>query len=119
MYSPSFFLLSQPRRARPRASVPSGERIDNQVANEEWLATRKMEERHQLEMPLPGDQRKEFVISIDTAMFVAPNPIQREASSLLFAAPDLYSDRTAVRSSTMDNATEPGFVSPQPSLSQR
>jgi hypothetical protein len=91
MYSPSFFLLSQQRRARPCASVPSGERIDKQVANEEWLATRKMEERHQLEMPLPGDRRKEFVISSDTAMFVAPNPIQREASSLLFAAPDLYS----------------------------
>ncbi|KSV67631.1 hypothetical protein [Sinorhizobium sp. Sb3] len=39
-----------------------GERIDDQVANEERLATRKMEERHQLEMPLPGGRRKEFVI---------------------------------------------------------
>lgn len=50
-----------------KRTIRVGERIDDQIANEEWLATRKMEERHQLEMPLPGDRREEFVISIDTA----------------------------------------------------
>lgn len=34
-----------------KRTIRVGERIDDQVANEEWLATRKMEERHQLEMP--------------------------------------------------------------------
>ena len=57
-----------------KRTIRVGERIDDPVANEEWLATRTMEERHQLEMALPGDRRKEFVISIDTAHVRSAEP---------------------------------------------
>jgi len=50
-----------------KRTIRIGERLDDQVAEEERCARRKMEERHQLEMQIPGDRRKEFVISIDTA----------------------------------------------------
>jgi lipid A disaccharide synthetase len=50
-----------------KRTIRVGERIDDQIAKEEWHAKREMEERHQLEMLLPGDRRREFVISIDTA----------------------------------------------------
>lgn len=62
-----------------------GERIDDQVTKEEWLATRKMEERHQLEMPLPGDRRKEFVISIDTAHVRSAEPNSARSFELVVA----------------------------------
>ncbi|MET4691169.1 hypothetical protein AB7M37_004808 [Sinorhizobium fredii] len=68
-----------------KRTIRVGERIDDQVANEEWLATRKMEERHQLEMPLPGDRRKEFVISIDTAHVRSAEPNSARSFELVVA----------------------------------
>ncbi len=57
-----------------KRTIRVGERIDNQIAEEEWQATREMEERHQLEMPLPGDRHREFAISIDTAHVRSSEP---------------------------------------------
>ncbi|WP_143034334.1 hypothetical protein [Ensifer sp. YR511] len=57
-----------------KRTIRVGKRFDDQVANEEWLATGEMAERHQLEMPLPGDRRKEFVITIDTAHVRSAEP---------------------------------------------
>lgn len=68
-----------------KRTIRVGERIDDQVANEEWLATREMEERHQLEMPLPADRRKEFVISIDTAHVRSAEPNSARSFELIVA----------------------------------
>ena len=50
-----------------KRTIKVGERLDDQIARESWCARRQLDERCQLEMQLPGDRRKEFVISIDTA----------------------------------------------------
>ncbi|TIY11241.1 MAG: hypothetical protein E5V16_06710 [Mesorhizobium sp.] len=50
-----------------KRTIRIGERLDDQVAEEELHARAQTDERRQLEMQLPGDRRKEFVISIDTA----------------------------------------------------
>lgn len=44
-----------------------GERLDDQIMRETWRAGSRADDRRQLEMQFPGDRRKEFVISIDTA----------------------------------------------------
>ncbi len=49
-----------------KRTIRIGERLDDQVADEELHASAQTDERRQLEMQLPGDRRKEFVISIDT-----------------------------------------------------
>ncbi len=50
-----------------KRTIKIGERLDDQVAREERHARSQTDERRQLEMQIPGDRRKEFVISIDTA----------------------------------------------------
>ncbi|RWI32998.1 MAG: hypothetical protein EOR30_31905 [Mesorhizobium sp.] len=50
-----------------KRTIRIGERLNDQVAEEELHARAQTDERRQLEMQLPGDRRKEFVISIDTA----------------------------------------------------
>ncbi|MER9275470.1 hypothetical protein [Mesorhizobium sp. M0643] len=67
---------NRPRRMRPceKRTIKVGERLDDQITEETWRARMKMEERHQLEMQLPGDRRKEFVISIDTAHVRSADP---------------------------------------------
>lgn len=50
-----------------KRTIRIGERLDDQIAEEESRARPPTDERRQLEMQLPGDRRKEFVISIDTA----------------------------------------------------
>jgi hypothetical protein len=50
-----------------KRTIRVGERLDNQIAQEEWRAKSQAEDRRQLEIRLPGDRRNEFVISIDTA----------------------------------------------------
>ena len=57
-----------------KRTIRIGERLDDQISREEWCAKGKVEERHQLEMQLPGDRRKEFVISIDTAHVRSADP---------------------------------------------
>ena len=50
-----------------KRTIRIGERLDEQHAGEERRARAQMEERRQLEMQLPGDRRRAFVVSIDTA----------------------------------------------------
>ncbi|MDW6025886.1 ISKra4 family transposase [Mesorhizobium sp. BAC0120] len=50
-----------------KRTIKVGERLDDQITKESWCARTQMDEQHQLEMQLPGDRRKEFVVSIDTA----------------------------------------------------
>ncbi|EHH02147.1 hypothetical protein MEA186_35984 [Mesorhizobium amorphae CCNWGS0123] len=50
-----------------KRTIKVGERLDDQVMQETWRARSQMDARWQLEMQLPGDRRKKFVISIDTA----------------------------------------------------
>lgn len=83
---PSKFLPVEPAETHAtvrKRTIRVGERIDDQVAKEEWLATREMEERHQLEMPLAGDRRKEFVISIDTAHVRSAEPDSARSFEIL------------------------------------
>ncbi|MDR7031338.1 hypothetical protein J2X35_000019 [Mesorhizobium sp. BE184] len=57
-----------------KRTIRVGERLDDQIAEEAWRARLQMDERRQLEMQLPGDRRKEFVISIDTAHVRSADP---------------------------------------------
>ncbi|QGU21102.1 hypothetical protein MCHK_11735 (plasmid) [Mesorhizobium huakuii 7653R] len=57
-----------------KRTIRVGERLDEQIAEEAWCARLQMDERRQLEMQLPGDRRKEFVISIDTAHVRGADP---------------------------------------------
>ncbi|WP_246252805.1 ISKra4 family transposase [Allomesorhizobium camelthorni] len=50
-----------------KRTISIGQRLDDQIAGESWCARTQVDERRQLEMQLPGDRRKEFVVSIDTA----------------------------------------------------
>jgi hypothetical protein len=50
-----------------KRTIRIGERLDDQIADEEWRARSQADDRRQLEMQLLGDSRKEFVVSIDTA----------------------------------------------------
>jgi hypothetical protein len=50
-----------------KRTIRIGRRLDDQVTGEELRARSQTDERRQLEMQLPGDRRKEFVVSIDTA----------------------------------------------------
>lgn len=50
-----------------KRTIRIGQRLDEQITRESWCARAEVDERRQLEMQLPGDRRKEFVISIDTA----------------------------------------------------
>lgn len=50
-----------------KRTIRIGERLDDQIMQETWKARAQVDDRRQLEMQLPGDRRKEFVISIDTA----------------------------------------------------
>ena len=64
------FLSIEPSEAHAtvrKRTIRIGERLDDQIAQETWRARSQTDERRQLEMQLPGDRRKEFVISIDTA----------------------------------------------------
>jgi len=64
------FLPTEPTETHAtvrKRTIRTGERLDKQIMEEAWRAGLQTDERRQLEMQLPGDRRKEFVISIDTA----------------------------------------------------
>ncbi|UPJ68374.1 hypothetical protein IVB23_14325 [Bradyrhizobium sp. 191] len=64
------FLPTEPTETHATArkrSIRIGKRLDDQVMPQTWRARSQTDDRCQLEMQLPGDRRKEFVISIDTA----------------------------------------------------
>lgn len=58
-------------RKRP---IRIGERLDDQTRQETWRVRSQTDDRSQLEMQLPGDRRKEFVVSIDTAHVRSAEP---------------------------------------------
>lgn len=57
-----------------KRTIRIGKRLDDQIMRETWLVRSQMNDRHQLEMQLPGDRRKEFVVSIDTAHVRSAEP---------------------------------------------
>jgi len=57
-----------------KRTIRIGERLDDQIVREIWKARAQADDRRQLEMQLPGDRRKEFVISIDTAHVRSAEP---------------------------------------------
>ena len=64
------FLPTEPTETHAtvrKRTIRIGKRLDDQVMQETWRARSQTDDRCQLEMQLPGDRRKEFVISIDTA----------------------------------------------------
>lgn len=57
-----------------KRTIRIGERLDDQFMQETWRASSQTDDRCQLEMQLPSDRRKEFVISIDTAHVRSAEP---------------------------------------------
>ncbi|WEX12411.1 ISKra4 family transposase [Chelativorans sp. AA-79] len=57
-----------------KRTIRIGKRLDDQIMRETWRVRSQMDDRHQLEMQLPGDRRKEFVVSIDTAHVRSAEP---------------------------------------------
>lgn len=50
-----------------KRTIRTGERLDQQTVEDEKRAASQMKDRRQLELEFPGDRRREFVVSIDTA----------------------------------------------------
>ena len=57
-----------------KRTIRTGERLDNQMTDEERRAISQAQDRRQLELELPGDRRREFVISVDTAHVRSAEP---------------------------------------------
>jgi hypothetical protein len=57
-----------------KRTIRVGQRLDDQVAEEERRARSQADDRRQLELELPGDRRREFVISVDTAHVRSADP---------------------------------------------
>lgn len=57
-----------------KRTIRTGERLDDQIVQETWQARSQTDDRCQLEMQLPGDRCKEFVVSIDTAHVRSAEP---------------------------------------------
>jgi hypothetical protein len=57
-----------------KRTIRTGERLDRQAAEEERSASSQVTDRPQLELELPGDRRREFVISVDTAHVRSADP---------------------------------------------
>ena len=57
-----------------KRTIRIGERLNDQIVRETWKARAQADDGRQLEMQLPGDRRKEFVISINTAHVRSAEP---------------------------------------------
>ena len=57
-----------------KRTIRIGERLDRLAADEERTASLRAKDRRQLELELPGDRRREFAISIDTAHIRSADP---------------------------------------------
>ena len=57
-----------------KRTIRTGEKLDRQTVGEERRAALQVRDRRQLELELPGDRRREFVISIDTAHVRSADP---------------------------------------------
>lgn len=68
-----------------KRSIRTGERLNDQIMRETRRARSQTDDRCQLEMQLPGDRRKEFVISIDTAHVRCADPNSARSFELAVA----------------------------------
>lgn len=68
-----------------KRTIRIGERLDDQITRETWKARAQADDRSQLELQLPGDHRKEFVISIDTAYVRSADPNAARSFELVVA----------------------------------
>jgi len=57
-----------------KRTLRTGEKLERQVVEEERRAALQARDRNQLELELPGDRRREFLISIDTAHIRSAEP---------------------------------------------
>jgi hypothetical protein len=57
-----------------KRTIRTGERLDRLAAEEQRSASSQAKDRRQLELELPGDRRREFAISIDTAHIRSADP---------------------------------------------
>jgi len=57
-----------------KRTIRAGERLDRQAAEEERSASSQVKDRRQLELELPGDRQREFVVSVDTAHVRSADP---------------------------------------------
>ena len=57
-----------------KRTIRTGERLDRQAVEEERSAASHVKDRRQLELEFPGDRRREFVISVDTAHVRSADP---------------------------------------------
>jgi len=57
-----------------KRTIRTGEGLDRQAAEEERSAASQVRDRRQLELELPGDRRREFVVSVDTAHVRSADP---------------------------------------------
>ena len=57
-----------------KRTIRTGEKLDRLSAEEERTASSQAKDRRQIELELPGDRRREFAISIDTAHIRSADP---------------------------------------------
>ena len=57
-----------------KRTIRTGEGLDRQAAEEERSAASQVRDRRQLELELPGDRRREFVVSVDTPHVRSADP---------------------------------------------
>src|SRR5271165_3255600 len=57
-----------------KRTIRTGERLDRLSVEEERTASSQAKDRRQIELELPGDRRREFAISIDTAHIRSADP---------------------------------------------
>jgi hypothetical protein len=57
-----------------KRTIRTGEKLDRQAAEDERRAASQIKDRRQLELEFPGDRRREFVVSIDTAHVRSADP---------------------------------------------
>ncbi len=68
-----------------KRTIRTGERLDRQAAEEERSAASQVRDRRQLELELPGDRRREFVVSVDTAHVRSADPKSARNFALVVA----------------------------------
>lgn len=68
-----------------KRTIRIGEQLDDQIIRETGKARAQAADRSQLAMQLPGDRRKEFVISIDTAHVRSAEPNAARSFELVVA----------------------------------
>ena len=68
-----------------KRTIRTGEKLDRQAAEDERRAASQIKDRRQLELEFPGDRRREFVVSIDTAHVRSADPKSERNFELVVA----------------------------------